>query len=93
MQVRSTEPVIYLTDQSRKVMNMFGYVPWSVGWSLVPRTFPRMSCSLAFLPALFAALLRGVRAKKDKETATHAWAISHARSARPPGRPDERPDE
>ena len=68
---------------------MSGYVRCSVGWSLVPRTFPGMSCSLFLLPALFAAL-RGVRAKNEKETATHAWALSHARSARPPGGPDER---
>ena len=25
---------------------MSGYVPWSVGWSFVPRTFPSMTCSL-----------------------------------------------
>ena len=50
-----------------------------------------MSCSLfCFSPPLLSALLCGVRAKNEKETATHAWAISHARSARSPGRPDER---
>ena len=44
---------------------MSGYVHWSVGWSLVPRTFPRMSCFLVLLPALFAALC-GVRVKTEK---------------------------
>ena len=34
---------------------------------------------------------RGVRAKNDEETATHMHG--HARTAREPGRPDERPDE
>ena len=34
-----------------------------------PGTFPRMSCSLFFLPVLFAALC-GVRAGNEKETAT-----------------------
>ena len=64
--------------------NISGYICTSVGWLVLdPLTFPRMSCSLFFLPALFAALLCGVRANKEKETATHAWAISHARSARP----------
>ena len=33
----------------------------------------------------------GVRAKNEKETATHMHG--HARTARPPGRPNERPDE
>ena len=70
---------------------MFGYVPWSVGWSLVPRAFPRMSCflffylhclqhyyvacvmscSLFFLPALFAALLCGVRKMRKRPQPTH----------------------
>ena len=34
-----------------------------------------------------------MRAKNNIKITTHAWAISHARSARPPGRPDERHEE
>ena len=95
MRVGPTGPEIYLTGQRRKVPGdtcLDICVPLLVGWSLVPHTFPRMLCSLVFLPALFAALLCGVRAKNDEETATHVCAISHTSSARPPGRPDDRPD-
>ena len=51
---------------------MSGYVPWSVGWSLVPRTFPRMSCSLVFLPALFAAFISCAREKCPQTTHPHS---------------------
>ena len=51
MRIGSTGPLICLTGQSRKVTAQTRLdicVPWSVGWSLVPHTFPRMSCSLGF---------------------------------------------
>ena len=92
MRVGSTEPVIYLTGQSRKVTGqtcLDMYLGRLVGpWSLV--LFPGCRALGFFLLALFAALLNGVRAKNNKKTATHAWAISHARRVRPPGPPDER---
>ena len=60
MRVGSTGPVTYLTGQTQKVTGQTYldiYVPWSVGWSLVPRTFPKMSCSLAFLPAVCSIIV------------------------------------
>ena len=69
-------------------------IPRSVGWSLVPRTFPRMSCSMVlFTGIVYSSILWCSREKREINRNPHAWAISHARSARPPGRPDERPDE
>ena len=50
---------------------MSGYVPWSVGWSLVPRPFPKMSCSLFFPPALFAASMCSAREKLERPQPTH----------------------
>ena len=44
------------------------------------------------LPVLFAAAC-GVPAKNGDDAATHASETRHARSARPPGRLDERPGE
>ena len=68
MRVGSTAPVIYFTGQSRTVtgqtcldMNLGRLVS---SWSLV--LFPRCRVLSFFLPVLFAALLCGVRAKKDK---------------------------
>ena len=52
--------------------HMSGYVPLSSGWSLVPRTFPRMSCSLFFyrhcLPHYYVEC---VRKKRKRPQPTH----------------------
>ena len=64
-----------------------------VGWLVLVSSYFSQEVVLSVYLTGIAALLCGVRAKNEKETATHAWAITHARSARPPGPPDERPDE
>ena len=86
MRAGSTGPVKYLTDQSRKVTGQT-CLGMYLGRLVGPYFLVRVpGCrALRFLLALFAALLCGVRAKNEKEIATHACAISHAHSARPPG--------
>ena len=61
------------SKSKRHESNMSGYVPWSVGWSLVPRTFPRRSCYLGFLPALLAAFRFSAREKRERPQPTHPY--------------------
>ena len=91
MRVGFTEPVLYITGQSRTVDHVSKHVWWVytlVGWLVLgPSYFSRtMSCSLFFCPVFFAAVFYGVRAENNK-SATHTPALSRALSARPPGRP------
>ena len=94
MRVGSTGLVINLKGQSRKVTGqpyLDVYIGRLVGpWSLVLSPGSRALC---FLTGNVCSIIMWWRAKNDKETTTHAGAINHARSARPPGPLDERPDE
>ena len=83
MRVGSTGPVIYLTGQSQKVTGQTClYLGRLVGsWSSY---FSHDVVLSGFVTGVF---LRGVRAKKYKYTATHAWAISPARNPGPPDPP------
>ena len=42
-QVDWTRDISHGSKSKSHGSNMSAYVPWSIGWSLVPRTFPRMS--------------------------------------------------
>ena len=64
---------------------MFGYLPWSVNWPVVT-TFPGMSFSPFFLPVFFQNFV--VYARLRRKSATHTSAVTRARGARPPDRPD-----
>ena len=94
MRVGSTGPVINLTGQSRKVTdkkNLDMYLGRLVSpWSLL--LFPGCRALCFVCRHCLQHCLWCAREKRE-ETATKAWAISDTRSARSPGRPDERPDE
>ena len=75
MRVRSTGPVTYLTGQRRELTGrkMYSLVRWSVGWSLVTPTFPRMSyhCTQFFLRFVFCCSILWCARGQDKEKVTH----------------------
>ena len=88
MRVDSTEPLTYITGQSRKVtdQNMSGHIVRSVWLVLGPSRFSQDVVLSVLYGHCFRHLV--VCAQKIRKSATHTFALSRAHSTSPPGRPD-----
>ena len=76
------------SKSKRNGSDMSGYVPAPIGWCLVPRIFPRMSCSLLFLSGVGCSMFMWCARKKGQTRpqrthkrlampiALHLWADS-----------------
>ena len=94
MRVGTARPVIYLTGQSRKSRVKHVWICTLVGWLVLdPSYISQDVLSVFFTGIVCSIIIMWCERENAEESATHAWTISHARSARPPGRPDERFDE
>ena len=85
-----TRDISHVPKSQSHGINMSGYIPWSAGWFLVPRTLPRVLRSLSSLFFYRYSLQYFVvcARKMLKDRTPNIRTFSCARGARPPDRPD-----